>query len=94
MKHRRDYLRAEPWACSQFAIPEEPVSRIGPDECVAMQESAMQEIKALAADLEHIKSVHLQYKKAYKRLQVSFNTYLPTCACSLARGRSTSTGSA
>ncbi|KAL8429852.1 hypothetical protein ACSSS7_006300 [Eimeria intestinalis] len=54
---------------SSFAIPEEPVSRIGPDECVAMQESVLQEIKVLAEDLDHIKSVHLQFKKAYKRLQ-------------------------
>ncbi|XP_026191157.1 uncharacterized protein LOC34622864 [Cyclospora cayetanensis] len=54
---------------SSFAIPEEPVARIGPDDCVAMQESAMQEIKALGEDLEHIKTVHFQYKKAYKRLQ-------------------------
>ncbi|KAL8275774.1 hypothetical protein Esti_000337 [Eimeria stiedai] len=54
---------------SSFAIPEEPVSRIGPDECVAMQESVLQEIQVLAEDLDHIKSVHLQFKKAYKRLQ-------------------------
>ncbi|KAL8439934.1 hypothetical protein Efla_004859 [Eimeria flavescens] len=54
---------------SSFGIPEEPVSRIGPDECVALQEAALQEIKVLAEDLEHIKSVHLQFKKAYKKLQ-------------------------
>ncbi|KAL8454908.1 hypothetical protein Emag_001274 [Eimeria magna] len=54
---------------SSFAIPEEPVSRIGPDECVALQETVQQEIKVLAEDLDHIKSVHLQFKKAYKRLQ-------------------------
>ncbi|CDJ57297.1 hypothetical protein, conserved, partial [Eimeria maxima] len=54
---------------SSFAIPEEPVARIGPDECVAVQESALQEIKALGDDLEHIKTVHSEYKKAYKRLQ-------------------------
>ncbi|CDJ27566.1 LOW QUALITY PROTEIN: uncharacterized protein EMH_0089010 [Eimeria mitis] len=54
---------------SSFAIPEEPVARIGPDECVAVQESALQEIKALGDDLEHIKTVHCEYKRAYKRLQ-------------------------
>ncbi|CDJ41115.1 hypothetical protein, conserved, partial [Eimeria tenella] len=54
---------------SSFAIPEEPVARIGPDECVAVQESALQEIKALGDDLEHIRAVHCQYKKAYKKLQ-------------------------
>ncbi|CDI80356.1 hypothetical protein, conserved [Eimeria praecox] len=54
---------------SSFAIPEEPVARIGPDECVAVQESAVQEIKALGDDLEHIKTVHCEYKRAYKRLQ-------------------------
>ncbi|CDJ54275.1 hypothetical protein, conserved [Eimeria brunetti] len=54
---------------SSFAIPEEPVARIGPDECVAVQDSALQEIKALGDDLEHIKTVHCEYKRAYKRLQ-------------------------
>ncbi|CDI83411.1 hypothetical protein, conserved, partial [Eimeria acervulina] len=54
---------------SSFAIPEEPVARIGPEECAAVQESALQEIKALGDDLEHIKAVHSEYKKAYKRLQ-------------------------
>lgn len=56
---------------AQFAIPEEPVARIGPEECAAVQESALQEIKALGDDLEHIKAVHSEYKKAYKRLQAS-----------------------